>query len=298
MNDPFITYDTLTIGSELDGQAHADPIPSEKPKLPSILARLPRIPLDPPRPKVRQRFDDPEPAIPMAHLAEEDPVAASEAASPSWQPALGDPTATIRIDTITPAVFDTPAAEPQREPATPPSASMPATPATIPFVQPAEFAPPPAEEHEALDDEWTTWLLNLEATIQPYSRWIALAAVIAALGLTVVLLRGGGAPLDATETAPQVSTEATNQVLAGEPTWEQDPAEVEAAPWLTPQPPTTEPTADLGPLRQPPTAAVAVGPVSAPTPPGRATLTGEVFPSETPRVADSTAADPFTRTQR
>lgn len=290
MNDPFVTYDTLTIATDLEGMADAKPAPEERPKLASILARLPRVPVTPPKPKVRQRFDEPEPAIPTAHLLDESEPPETAPSPGTLRAPLGDPTATIRIDTVTPYPYTGEAPT-----ATPAGVKQPAPrfeePATVPFI------PNPATKPEAvtatpgpatilgdpIEDPWSARLLNLEATIQPYSRWIALTAVIAALGLTIVLLRGGGGAINASETAPQVSTDTLDQTLA---TTDLSP-DSEAAPWLTP-----EPAAEQLP-------AIAVGPVSAPrSTAGRATLTGDLLPTETPRVADSTSTDPFPRTTR
>lgn len=295
MNDPFVTFDTLTIGTDLEGTADTNPAPEERPKLASILARLPRVPLTPPKPKVRQRFDDAEPAIPTAHLLDESQPPEAMPSPEGLRTPLGDPTATIRIDTVTP--YQYPGEAPAAKPA---EAKQPAPifeePATVPFT-PKPVAKPEAVAanpvaativEDPIEDPWSAWLLNLEATIQPYSRWIALAAVIAALGLTIVLLRGGGGATSTSETAPQVSTDSLDQTLANS---DLSP-ESEATPWLTTPEPTVTPMAE-----QP--GAVAVGPVSAPrSTAGHAALTNELLPVETPRIADSTSADPFSRTTR
>lgn len=291
MNEPFITYDTLTIGADLDPAGEPAAGPSGGGQLPSILARLPRVPIAPPQPRVRKRFDDAESSNPTTHLLDElDPPAAPAGAATSRTPEW-DPAATIRFDTVAPYPVEpeAPAAPPTRRVEAPEPAR-----ATVPF-EPISQTPTPAAaintppQAETLEDPWSAWLLNLEATIQPYSRWIALAAVVAALGLTIVLLRGGGGPIDPPEAAPQVSTEVAGSNLADTSTGSFEPV-ADATPWLTSEP-APAPFADES-------EAVAVGPVSAPRPAGHAMLTGELLPAETPRIADSTPNDSSSRTIR
>ncbi len=295
MTDPYNTFDTFTVGSE------SEPAMPEPPKVPPILARLPKIKAAPPKPPTRQRFDDAESPLPEAHLSESywestdtfsgPPASLDTGALPTAT--IDNPTETIRIDTVSPGVFDA-RANPATQAASP---SEDNAPATIPFTSAA--APSATTEFQptvqSADEPWTAWMLDIESTIQPYARWIALAAVIAALGLTIVLLRGGGEAIDANEIPSQVLTDnEADQALVGDyetgnapPLWpagvaaetvETTPAGIDAGyAELGLRPLDDQPSASTPPL-------VAAGPASAARAPSAARLTGEVLPGESSRI--------------
>lgn len=278
MNDPFVSFDTFSVGDQGDLVFGAS---ANEPKTPPILARLPRVSA-PPRPKTKQRFDDAEPVTHGLHHPEGgyDLMPAGPESQTTIQPALSDdPIATIRIDTVSPGQFaDAPAA---RE-----------APAVAANVEPAPV--------QTLDDDpWAAWLLNLEAAILPYSRVIVLAAVIAAMGLTVVLLQGGGTAgsVEVPAIAPQVSSGAAGSDLATI-----EPIDAQAKAYWPPSTPAQE--AGLQPLPaqagQVADATVAAGPASAPRRSPQATLTGEVLPVEAQRinVANAAGQPSYPRTTR
>lgn len=285
MNDPFVSYDTFSVGAEFDAQQDAA-APAPPKELP-LLARLQR--LSTPEKKTKKRFDDAESIVTGAHVAEagrgfdlEPPPGAMPGRS-----LVGNPAATIRIDTVSPTDYQDLASEP--------AASTAASPVVLPF-KPATAESPvvdaPAADDETLSDPWIAWLLNLESAVLPYSRIIVLAAVIAALGLTLVLLQGGAAKTDTTGGAPQVQIETAESVLAA--------TTDEAPPWsggsVGNQPNSND---GLRPLETPPSTALASGPASAARGPGRATLVGEVRPVAQARVnvADATGQPNFSRTK-
>lgn len=261
MTDPYVSFDTFSVG---DGPN--DPTPAA-PQRPSLLARLPRVAPTPTRPKPIQRFDSAESPLHGVHLSEggADLTMAGPDAGSTAAPrriALSDAVATIRIDTVSPTFFDDSAPAPRPQAATP-AATLPAT--TDPTV----------------DDPWAAWLLNLEAAILPYSRVIVLAAVIAAMGLTFVLLRGGPASIEAPAVAPQVSVGETDNALVT--------AEAIDAPSTWPAPIQPAPQSELRPFpaegaAPPPSATFAAGPASAWRGVAGAKLTGEVLPVEESRV--------------
>lgn len=163
MDDASVSFDTLGVGH--DG----------RPTGPPVLARLPRVETAPAR--IHRADKRPEPI--------HEPHAPAPASTPVAT--LGDPTATVRFDTVPTSAGYVPAelyayAVTDREP------------------------PTPAEP--------VNWLLRLEAALVPYERWVALAAVIAALGLTLSLLSGK-------PEAPTVET-PSEAVFAGDagPTYE------------------------------------------------------------------------------
>ncbi|MEQ8850081.1 hypothetical protein [Botrimarina sp.] len=190
MTEPYVSFDTLTVGAEYDaavrsaGPAAAGAAP--------VLARLPRVEPQPKAPPIH-RCDDPEPEPPASHLGVPPQPAA---APPADTAAANNKFASIRIDAGAPPTADGAPAQPS---AAPPIAASPT------LSQPAESV----EASQAAGG----WLLDLEATIQPYSRWIALAAVIAALGLTAVLLQSGPEPVIAPAGAPQVDIGPTSHSL-------------------------------------------------------------------------------------
>lgn len=264
MTDPYVSFDTFTVGAEVNAPA-AEPAPR-----PSLLARLPRVAPAPPKPKRIQRFDEAEPTAHGLHVFDSGDGLAyagpATALAPRRAP-LGDPTATIRIDTVTPTTFED---QPAR-------ATRPA-----PRPTPSKLSSPTPVSSLEAEDPWAAWLVNLEAAIVPYSRVIVLAAVIAAMGLTLVLLRGGRPQTDDSSAAPQVSAETPVDALATE-------ASV-APPFSTEQAPLVWPTApqptELRPLTQTtavaPSPAFAAGPASAWRGPAGARLTGEVLPAPAP----------------
>ena len=208
--------------------------------------------------------------------------------------------ATIRIDTVTPTSVDTPDKQPKPQRLRVDRGA----PATIPF-RPAEDAteaePKPFEP--AVEEPWSTTLLELESTIQPYSRWIALAALIAAMGLTVVILQGGGV-IETDSTTPVQEAPDGAAFAENEPTGPVDdagltrpsvaPIEEAQSDWLRPLQEPGVAVAQTAP------AAVAAGPASASRGMGHARLTGEVLapPQERIDVADATSRAAYPETRR
>ncbi|QDT70169.1 hypothetical protein MalM25_31150 [Planctomycetes bacterium MalM25] len=298
MTDPYVIYDTLSFDADPNGSPEGDvgPAPSAEKKLPPILARLPKLEPAPPKPKTRQRFDAAESPHAPAFLGEINPFGETGTlASPASMPTAGfDPVATIRIDTVTPTTIDAPEKrEPQRGP------SEAAGPATIPFRPVADEAPSAdaAPGLVADDEPWATTLLEIESTIQPYSRWIALAALLAAMGLTAVILQGGGRPAVDDSTAPATLGAPAGGAFAGnEPV---EPVVEESLSWPSVEPiDSTSGGGSLSPLNEPgvavaqtPPPTVAAGPASASRSPGHARLTGEVLEPSHPRIDVADAAN-------
>ncbi|TWT97011.1 hypothetical protein Pla108_27880 [Botrimarina colliarenosi] len=297
MTDPYVSFDTFSVG-----ETPAEPTPAPQQQRPSLLARLPRVAPSPPRPKPIQRFDDAESALHGVHLYDGGSDLAM--AGPSVEPAprrykLSDPTATIRIDTVSPSTFDdeTPEPPPRRQAIDSPTM----------FGEPKMLGEPRMfGEQAAIDDPWATWLLNLESTILPYSRIIVLAAVIAAMGLTFVLLRGGAAAMEAPNTSPQVSIDAHTDTLAAVEAVETvaNPSAEEAPPFHWPVASTPTPASgalrplDASPLGESvattdslPPSSFARGPASAWQGPAGAKLTGQVMPVDSGRVDVAHAPD-------
>lgn len=274
MTDPYVSFDTFSLG---DSAAE----PAATPQRPSLLAKLPRVaPTTPTRPKPIQRFDDAQSPLHGVHLGEAGadlamagPATASGPAARRFAPS--SPIATLRIDTVSPTTFDDV-----------PSAARGAA------AEPVAAGKPAAES--VVDDPWAAWLLNLESAITPYSRIIVLAAVIAAMGLTIVLLRGGPAPTESHSLSPQVSADGTSGSLVATEIFSK-PLTASPNMWPSPAPPT--PAGELRPIG-PPTAAAtgettpvasspvasAAGPASAWRGPAGARLTGQVLPAEDNRV--------------
>lgn len=281
MNDPFVSYDTFSVGNELGAQP--EPATPAAPKEIPLLARLERL-STPPK-ETKKRFDEAEPALAGIHHYDETSEAGGGGSPVAVAPrvSMGNPTATIRIDTVSPTDFDE------------------ATPATsaAPVVQRAKPAEASSVElsaipgDDALEDPWAAWLLNLESAVLPYSRIIVLAAVIAALGLTLVLLQSGTKQVETNGTAPQVLIDNNDSVLASTtdesaPLWSGEPVAA------------TDATHNgLRPLDTPAPAALASGPASAARGPGRVSLTGEVraFSPERVNVADASGQPHFSRTK-
>ena len=271
MTDPYVSIDTFSIGSEPVGES--DSTPGAEPRAAAdapVLARLPWI--APPRaePPKTHRYDAAERPLHGIH-ADEGEMAGGPLAGDLTMPVLapglaGDPTVTLRIDTVTPTSFDATTATPSPNPAPlVPSASQP--------------APAPSVDNVTIDDPWAAWLVEAEAAILPYSRWIVLAAVIAALGLTLVLLQTTGRPaLDAGDATPQVQIGFDGPALADSSgATEATGSPLEAPAWSSPDN-GLQPLADGQESTAPPL--VAAGPASAP--PRVATLLGDVLPSEPP----------------
>lgn len=296
MTDPYVTYDTLSFDADPNGspEGGVGPAPSAEKKLPPILARLPKLKPAPPQPKTRQRFDAAESPHAPAYLGEVSPFGepgASASAGPASTAAF-DPVATIRIDTVTPTTVDTPEKrKPEHEP------GEAAGPATIPFRPAADESPSidAAAAPATHDEPWATTLLELESSIQPYARWIALAALLAAMGLTAVILRGGSPTSPIDPTAP--ATSGTQATFAGsEPI---EPAVENSLSWPAVEPIDSAPAGKgLRPLNEPgvaivqsPPATVAAGPASASRSPGHARLTGEVLEPSHPRIDVADAAN-------
>lgn len=264
MNDPFVSFDTFSIGEEAEHLLGSE---ASKPEPTPILARLPRI-VVPARQETRKRFDDPQVAAQGIHHPEGaplDPMAGgSQVLESPPRPISSNPFETIRIDTASPTEISDPTPKPELRVVSPPAES------SVPVAM--------------TEDTTAAWLLNLESAILPYSRVIVLAAVVAAMGLTVILLQGSGRPTstESLELEPQVNAESSLQGLAN--TNETAPG------WAT----SSEPTADLQPLpipaAQPEANTIAAGPASAPRRTGQATLTGQIYPANSERinVADAT----------
>lgn len=270
MTDPYVTFDTFSLGDSA-----AEPAPAPAPPRPSLLAKLPRVAPTQSRPKPIQRFDDAESPLHGVHLGEmgADLAMAGSAtgAGPvARRPMPSNPAATIRIDTVSPTTFD----DEQ------PVARRPA------LAKPVVISDTAATD-VVVDDPWAAWLLNLESTIVPYSRVIVLAAVIAAMGLTVVLLRGGAKPVEAPNPGPQVSTDGAGDSLVATDVFGAPPSS-SANLWTTPAAKTE---ADLRPIHPPTAAATATPFISAAGPasakwngPAGAKLTGQVLPMDDSRV--------------
>ena len=272
MTDPYVTFDTFSLGDSA-----AEPAPAPAPPRPSLLAKLPRVAPTQSRPKPIQRFDDAESPLHGVHLGEMGgDLAMAGSATGSGpiarRPMPSNPAATIRIDTVSPTTFD------DEQPV-----------ARRPAIKPFAASHPIADV--AVDDPWAAWILNLESTIVPYSRVIVLAAVIAAMGLTVVLLRGAAKPVEAPSAAPQVSADGAGESLVATDVFATPSApslSAAASLWTTPAP---KSEADLRPI-SPPTMATAVttpiasaaGPASAWRGPAGAKLTGQVLPIDDSRV--------------
>jgi hypothetical protein len=254
MTDPYVSFDTFSLGDST-----AEPAPT--PARPSLLAKLPRVaPTTPRRPKSIQRFDDAETPLHGVHLGEAgaDLAMAGPLADPgpvARRFSSASPIATLRIDTVSPTTFDD--APPAKRAAAPETAAV---------------SPPPAEA--VIDDPWAAWLLNLESAITPYSRIIVLGAVIAAMGLTIVLLRGGAKPTQSQSLSPQVSADGGDDSLVA--------TEIDSNPSAFSQSST---------FSQPWTAAPSMWP--SPTPP---TTTGELLPIGAPTAATTAAATPINST--
>lgn len=177
----------------------------------------------------------------------------------------------------------------------------------------ASIATDPATvESTSLEDEtFAETLLQLDAIIAPYARWIALAAVIAAIGLTLVLLRGEpqapvsdapGATVNQASSTDEISVFAELDPL--DPITPSTPASASAPPVTRSQGPLVAATANTAA-----TPATAAGPVSAPFAAGPsapqtqvARLAGEVLPStstpptQVPAIASRPQADGYPRT--
>lgn len=303
MTDPYVTYDTFSLGNDPEGSPEASGVgsaPSGEKQLPPIFARLPRLEPAEPKPKTRQRFDEAESPLGAIHLGETGPLPTTQTELTAPPTAGFDPVATIRIDTVTPTSVDAPTEQPKPQR----TRIDQGAPATIPF-HPAETAvnAESIPSEPAADEPWATTLLELESTIQPYSRWIALAALIAAMGLTVVILQGSGVTIETDPTTPAQEAPDGAAFAESEPLNPVDdagltrpaiePIEEAKSDWLRPL---QEPGVAVA---QTTPATVAAGPTSASRSPGRARLTGEVLapPQERIDVADAThrAAYPETR---
>jgi hypothetical protein len=169
----------------------------------------------------------------------------------------------------------------------------PATISALPVAPDAKSA-----TRSAPRDEMTELLLGWDAAIAPYVRWIVLAALFAALGLTLVLLRGGDSSSlgDAPAISPRAAIASPAEIAA--PSAPQAGiVSAAAAPWgaTTTKPmPTTGELASIAGER--PTSAtvegrplrVALGPIAAPP---RAVLEQRVLePLATKLGAEPTAA--------
>jgi hypothetical protein len=272
MTDPYVTFDTFSLGDSA-----AEPAPAPAPPRPSLLAKLPRVAPTQSRPKPIQRYDGAESPLHGVHLGEmgADLAMAGSAtgAGPvARRPMPSNPAATIRIDTVSPTTFDDEQPVARRPALAKPVAISDATATDV-----------------VVDDPWAAWLLNLESTIVPYSRVIVLAAVIAAMGLTVVLLRGGAKPVEAPSPGPQVSTDDAGDSLVATDVFGAPPS-TSANLWAAP---TAKTEADLRPINVPTTTApvnsfpvaAAVGPASAKWHGAAgAKLTGQVLPVDDTRV--------------
>ncbi len=175
MEETYATFDTFTVGEKF--APGEDPL-APPPQAP-ILARLPRLGTAKSvvgNPQKNNRFDQPEKGIIGVHAPEE---AAPEAA-PLIQGA-DNPASTIRFDTLLTeeGFIEEKGIEAKR--------------VGVEAVRVGTNRPQ-SVRNEAPQlqptTEFDSWLLNLEAAVMPYSRWIVLAAVISALGLALVLLRG------------------------------------------------------------------------------------------------------------
>jgi hypothetical protein len=269
MTDPYVTFDTFSLGDSA-----AEPAPAPAPPRPSLLAKLPRVAPTQSRPKPIQRFDDAESPLHGVHLGEMGAdlsmAGTAAGASPTQRRIMpSNPAATIRIDTVSPTTFD------DEQPVARRSA----------LTKPVVVSDTAATD-VVVDDPWAAWLLNLESTIVPYSRVIVLAAVIAAMGLTVVLLRGGAKPVEAPSNSPQVSADGAGDSLVATDVFRAPPSS-SANLWTTPAP---KGEADLRPINVPTVAATttpfisAAGPASAWRGTAGAKLTQQVLPVDESRV--------------
>lgn len=235
MDDQYTSIDTFSLGdwSTPPVEPGAASVPMR------VIARLPRVA----DPSVSQRWDQPLNAIPGAHFPELLPTAEAMPADASAEGL--DPTLTIRIDTLDPARVVERA--PQQE-------------AAHRLRRVDTVAPPlPTGGAQAEDEEYTDWLLQAEAMVLPYSRWIVLAAVIAAMGLTMVLLQGGSvsAPSEAEAPSPNAAIESETDALFADDSAPQN-AEESLADWAM-EPLPEEPPAEDKP------ALTASGPTAAPS---------------------------------
>ncbi|MEO1497966.1 MAG: hypothetical protein AAFV43_12535 [Planctomycetota bacterium] len=159
--------------------------------------------------------------------------------------------------------------------------------APAPQLEPTAAEPLAPRQDAAGAESLSATLLQIDAIVSPYARWIALAAVVAAIGLTMVLL-GGGQPAQQGDTPGSTGNQAQtpiNQNVANQSVFAQldplgplDPGQ--------PTPASTEATADAV------ASSTAAGPASAPrlaaAPTGPAVrLTGDVVvPTDpTPQIA-------------
>ncbi|MGL4512902.1 MAG: hypothetical protein ACRCT8_07400 [Lacipirellulaceae bacterium] len=293
MNHPFATFDTITIDAELAraGLSNAAlpvsvlPIAAARPaahRSTPLLARLPRLAtLAPPT------------ATPVASATQQ-PAHRERIDAPAVRP-VGTHTISTYASAAAPVEQAWPA-EPLR-PATRPATAPPiaATPTTA--------VAPLAVATTRRRDDMTELLLGWERAITPYSRWIALAAVVAALGLTAALLRGGpSAPAgDAPNVSPRAAVATPGDSAETSIANRGFVSAAAAAPWpaSSPKPlPKTGSLATLGAPRVLPaasaasaessrSAASALGPIAAPP---RAVLAQRVLAPESP-LAAPTATD-------
>lgn len=292
MTDPYVSIDTFSVGFEPNDTEEAlGPAPSGGSETP-VIARLPRVAPAAPAKSATHRYDTAETALHGVHV-DDSPLAttappASAGLAEQAPIQVSDPAVTIRIDTVTPDAFEVSKEE------------------ALLRKQANEALLGGTEPDTAIEDPWASSLLSLEAAILPYSRWIVLAAVIAALGLTLVLLQTAGRrPLDAGTALPQVqlgqydpayvTAEAAPQPTpaAGEaPSWGTLPDEAavanawDASEGLRPLDRENETTEVAPPL-------VAAGPASVAPRNARATLLGQVLPPDAdPSVEVATATRP------
>ncbi|TWT43358.1 hypothetical protein [Botrimarina hoheduenensis] len=264
MDEAYAVFDTLSLDADirLPEPAATPSTAARKPVVNEIAPVLARVPMVEDQP----RWDDIPAAKPTIKPARIDLPGDNAAphATPNLGAATGFAEGNVVSPTTTPATttvhfgdelhslrFDTVAARPVQE-----------------------VADPVQETHEAsphtASESFADVLLRLESIIAPYSRWIALAAVIAAIGLTLVLLNGAAPPAILGDTPSTTSDQA------------QGPSEASIFADMKP----------LAPLKPSifaanPTGTTATGPQSIPrvaksepTPrqPTGVMLTGEVFP--------------------
>jgi hypothetical protein len=211
MNLTYATFDTLTIDAEMARGGLAGPLqaplapmprpttPPSAPHAAPLLARLPRLTAAPTQPApLRERVDAPATRLVGTHAAA---------------------TQTFAIDTH---VAATDAIATIHRAASPSIEALAAAPATTTTTT----------QRPAPRDEMTELLLGWDAAVAPYARWIVLAALFAALGLTLVLLRGGdGSSLGDTPSISPRAAVASPGELAAPSAPEAGIVSAAAAPW-------------------------------------------------------------------
>ncbi|MEN0111289.1 MAG: hypothetical protein AAF805_11260, partial [Planctomycetota bacterium] len=212
-----------------------------------------------------------------------------------------DPAATIRIDTVWPTEIDGAGQAKSAAVAAATAAPARATESTAP--RPSTERPAEPSAPTVAEDPFTTWLIDLESAVLPYSRWIALAAIAAALGLTAVLLRGVDAGATDASAGPRVEIDSSPDesiVLAADG----DFGDPEGLPpvWRVEEPLAESADAPLRPLDGSPAAApptppalVAAGPASASPRTPHAQLIGQVHPATPDTAYPRTATVPRTQ---